>query len=123
MKVHEIDARTNEDFMDGFNTGPAVDSRTNRGRSFRIKEGWIRSAICLSQEQQRQLASMVVSPHRTFAAGNFLARRNVVPAVWPMINRMQNQSLVLRFDREIRLIENCACDRQPRLPVSCGRGS
>src|SRR5882672_7127112 len=42
----------------------------------------------LAIDHQRQLARMVVAPHRGFAARNFAARRSVIPAVRTVIDRV-----------------------------------
>src|SRR4051812_24133055 len=51
-----------------------------------------------AQEIKSQLTGVVVSPHRRLAGFP-------VPAVWPMIDGMQQKSLVRGVRAEIRLVE------------------
>src|SRR5687767_10212753 len=82
-----------------------------------IEEGWIRPGFGLAQNHQGQFARVVIAPHRAFAVGNFLAFGDVVPAVWAVINRMQEKPLVLVFNRQIWLIKNRVRNREGCLSI------
>src|SRR5260221_2712163 len=66
---------------------------------------------------KRDLACVVIAPHARLAARHFAARRNLVPAVRPMINAVQNQALMVRVHAQIRLGEKRAENREAGLPV------
>ena len=61
---------------------------------------------------------MIIAPHRAFAVRHSLTRRNVVPAVGPMINRMEQQALMVSIRGKIRLIEQRACYGEAGLNVA-----
>src|ERR1041385_3890687 len=61
---------------------------------------------------------MIISPHRAFAIGDGLARSDIVPAIRPMVNRVEQEALVPGFRREIWFVENRVRDSQSRLPVA-----
>src|SRR3954454_24054502 len=61
---------------------------------------------------------MVVAPHRTFAIRNLLAGRNIIPAIWAVINRMQQKALVPRVGRKIGLIEQAFGNRKCSLLIT-----
>src|SRR3954466_16336323 len=39
-------------------------------------------------DQERELARVIIAPHRTFTIGNGLAFVDLIPAVWTMVNGM-----------------------------------
>ena len=63
-----------------------------------------RHTLTLNFTRQRQLARVIIAPHRRLAAGNAAAFRHVIPAVWPVINAVQQQALMLFIGGEIRLV-------------------
>src|SRR5829696_5707938 len=77
--------------------------------------------ICQPPNEQRELHGMIVAPHRRFAARNLPARRNVIPAVGPVIHAMQQQSLVLPIGGEIRFVEERAGNRESGLKIFYAR--
>ena len=60
---------------------------------------------------------MVVAPHAGFAAGDLAARRDVVPAVRPVVDAVQEQALVFSVRRKIRFVEQRVGDGEPGLEV------
>ena len=52
-------------------------------------------AFKVAFKYQRQFQGVVVTPHAAFAAGNFAARRYVIPPVGAVVYAVQNQALVV----------------------------
>src|SRR6185436_16029338 len=75
---------------------------------------------CFAHDQNSQLASMVITPHRTFPTRHFLSGRDEIPAVWSMINRMQQQALMAGARREVRFIEQSVCDHEACVSIAVG---
>src|SRR5262245_15046263 len=61
---------------------------------------------------------MVVAPLARFAARNLRARRDVIPIVGTVINRVQQQALMLRVGAQIGFFEQPIQNRQARLEVA-----
>jgi hypothetical protein len=61
---------------------------------------------------------MIVSPHAGLAPRNGAAIRTIVPAIGSMIDRVQEQTLMLGIRAQIWLLEKRAADGQPRLPIT-----
>src|SRR5687768_4015143 len=78
---------------------PPVTSATLRGL---VEERDIGFVPRESANQQGQLQQMIIAPHARLAAGNLPPGWDMVPVVGPMVNRVEQQSLVLRFLRKIR---------------------
>ena len=64
---------------------------------------------------QGQLAQVVVAPLARLAAGHLAAGRDVVPAVRPVVDGVQQQALVRRVLADVRRAEERAGDREARL--------
>src|SRR5437868_4853310 len=62
---------------------------------------------------------MIIAPHGTLPVRDFLSRRDVIPAPRPMINRVEQQPLMLGIGREIWLTKKCVRDTQAGLPIFC----
>src|SRR6187455_1934104 len=56
-------------------------------------------------DQEGQLNGVIIAPHAGLAARDLAARRDVIPAVGPVIYAVQQQSLVFPVGGEIRLGE------------------
>src|SRR6476469_8351959 len=69
---------------------------------------------------ERQLACMIVPPLARFAARHVRSGRHMIPAVRPVIDRVQQEALMSRVLAEIwsRGVEERVRDAQPGLPVS-----
>src|ERR1035437_5843918 len=76
------------------------------------KERRIRFAARFAPQQEPQFASVVVPPHRTLPIRSFLAGCDIIPAVRPMIDRVQQQTLMLGIRGEIRFVEEGIGHRQ-----------
>ena len=85
-----------------------------RGR----KEGKARFAAGLAQDEQCEFAEVIVAPHRTFAVGDLLASRDVVPVVWAMVDGVEQQTLVSGVGAEVGLIEQRAGYGEGRLRLA-----
>ena len=70
-------------------------------RRRRAEEGQVGRAGGEPPDVERHLAQVVVAPLARFAAWNARAGRHVVPAVGPVIDRVQQQAVVA-VDAEIR---------------------
>src|SRR5437762_1027760 len=81
--------------------------RSGRCRT-RTEESRIDRALGLAQKKEGQFARVIIAPHRAFAVGHFLAASDVVPASGPVINGVENQALMMRSGREVRLVEEDA---------------
>ncbi|MDB6027473.1 MAG: hypothetical protein JWM68_3696 [Verrucomicrobiales bacterium] len=68
-------------------------------------------------DQEREFHRMIVAPHRGFAAGDFAAFGNVIPAVGAMVNGMEQESFVGRVGREIRVGEEILREGQAGLQI------
>src|SRR5215210_6454675 len=68
---------------------------------------------------KRHFARVIVAPHARLSARHFPARRNVVPAIWPMINRVHEQTLMLCVGWEVSLVKKSSQHSQSSLPVTC----
>ena len=69
-------------------------------------------------EIEGQLTSMVVAPHRRFAARDPAAFGNMVPTIGTVINRMQDEPLMFRIGRKIGLRKDGVRNGQTSLPVA-----
>ena len=98
----------------------AVLRRRLRGSLFEMDVGKPQLGLVRRRavEHDRQLARVVIAPHRGLAARHLVAGRNVVPAVRAVINRVQNEPFVRRVGGKIRLLEKRLRDRQPRLIIA-----
>src|ERR1039458_8079680 len=65
------------------------------------KERGIFFAPRFPQQQQRQFTDVVIAPHGTLSVRHLLARRNVVPPIGTMIDRVQQQTLVFGIAGEV----------------------
>ena len=82
--------------------------RTEAGVSVDAAEkSWVAFSLGLARDQHRQFASVVIPPHGALAIRDLLTRRDVVPAVGPVVDGVQEQALMVRVGRKIRLIEEC----------------
>src|SRR5690606_18737626 len=48
---------------------------------------------------------MIISPHAGFSAWDLLSGRNMIPSVWPVVYRVQNQPLMSRIIGQIRFLQ------------------
>jgi len=73
-------------------------------------------------EVHAQLKQMVVPPHARLAGGHLPACGDVVPVVGTMVDRMQEQPLMLRRSGKIRLIKNRVRDSESGVTIPCAFG-
>src|SRR5690606_2171067 len=60
------------------------------------EERVVRLASRQAPDEQRQLPRVVIAPHRRLAARHLPAARDVVPAIGPMVDGVEQQALVFR---------------------------
>ena len=76
------------------------------GCSLNIEKSIVRFIINYPLKIKRHFTGMIISPHAGFSIWNFASSRNIIPSIGPVINGMQQQSLVFWIGTEIRLIKN-----------------
>ncbi len=67
-------------------------------------------------DEQRRLAQVVVAPLTRFAARNARPGRHVIPAVGPVIDRVQQQTVMRRVGAQVRADRRRSASRAPRGP-------
>jgi hypothetical protein len=71
-----------------------------------------------AREVYAELASVIVAPHARFPARDLCAWWNVIPAVWAVIDGVENQPLVRSVGAEVRLVEEPIGNGETRLKVA-----
>src|SRR5206468_1228461 len=107
-------------FPVGYSRSDRLRLRGRRRERGRIgKESRVCRAAGFPKEEQGQFPRVIIPPHRAFAIGDALARGDMVPAIRPMVNRVEQEALMLGLRGKIRFVKNRVGDSQSCLPVAC----
>src|SRR2546423_1530233 len=88
------------------------------GSNLRAEKSEIRVFLDDAPDIKRTFACVVIAPHARLAARYFPSIRNIIPAVRPVINRVQKQALVIGVRAQIRIIKKRVEHGQSSLPVT-----
>src|SRR5687767_9057384 len=93
-------------------------SWVKNGSTHTSEESGIDLATRLAEDEQGQFSRVVITPHRTLAVRHFLAGRDEVPTIGAMINRVEDEPLMLRGGAQIGFGEQRVGDLQAGLLVA-----
>jgi hypothetical protein len=88
------------------------------GHSRSLPEYQVGTVLNHAQKVQRHLARVIIAPHASFAARHAIRIRRRVPTVGPVIDRVQDQALMVGVRTQVGLVEERVAYREARGPVS-----